>query len=597
VVEALRLFPHVLQCKIVAVAESLTPVGITAANLARCLDFEPRMNNTLIRAVRAVEGGVSPEQLFTIETRGPGVSRSNVVKLVVDFFQLVSVPANTGRRLEHFPEEPQRNLEDPIVRVLLPAFRAAHPDIHMSVGRFVSYRKKYVPFIRSRGDTPHAGCRYCNDMRFRMDALSRNRHQIQCGCLPLPPYDNDLPKKLLCPREEHPWWMSIPCVLGTCGSSCGFRGIGTALCRREKGDKKTMIKWSAWENGIQDGYKVWQVKEQAPLTAVQLWTDTQHYCDVECVASKGWLRHIVTGRVMHEARQELLRKLAPTDALIGVDYARQYEFYNNFMIPQQAYTSAKATILVVYVAQHSSRTNIILEDDEGDEDDGEDVGYDEDEEKEEKPHIKYETYFFVMASSDNNSKKNAGIVHYALEQVFSSLNVGKPGGTERVFIVSDGEFRQRAHFAWLGATAKSLTTDMFWSFYSSNHGKDLYDKEGGVFKCSARKYVRDKGTRDSNPINTISDLVAFGRNHLAVPSSGGKVQRRHFFHIQDKLPVPPDAVPVEWSSLLYAFRVEGSKNSNTVHARPFACFCDGCLRFASCTRRRDPWKETTAGYL
>ena len=40
-----------------------------------------------------------------------------------------------------------------------------------------------------------------------------------------------------------------------------------------------------------------------------------------------------------------------------------------------------------------------------------------------------EVYFFVSDPLENNPKKNAGIAHEALEDVFSRLSVGQEGGT------------------------------------------------------------------------------------------------------------------------------------------------------------------------
>jgi len=137
---------------------------------------------------------------------------------------------------------------------------------------------------------------------------------------------------------------------------------------------------------------------------------------------------------------------------------------------------------------------------------------------------------------------------------------------------------------------------MWWSYYAANHGKDLYDKEGGVLKCSARQYVRDHGTREHNPIKDINDLVTFGRVHLSRPR-GSLVQRRHFFKFDEKIPEPVDAGMVKGSSKLYSYRVRGSKKSNVVEAREFACFCDKCLGFRPCKRPSGTWRATPAGYV
>jgi len=105
-----------------------------------------------------------------------------------------------------------------------------------------------------------------------------------------------------------------------------------------------------------------------------------------------------------------------------------------------------------------------------------------------------------------------------------------------------------------------------------------------------------KGTHDYNPISTIQELVNFGRAELSNPN--GKVQRRHFFVIDDnEIKQPPAAKIVTGSRSLYAYRVRGSMGSMQVEARPFACYCDGCVRFAHCHRPGGPWQGTSAGDL
>jgi hypothetical protein len=117
-----------------------------------------------------------------------------------------------------------------------------------------------------------------------------------------------------------------------------------------------------------------------------------------------------------------------------------------------------------------------------------------------------------------------------------------------------------------------------------------------VFKCAARAHVMRKGNREHNPISDIKDLVDFGKRELADPD--GKVQRRHFFEVDDSEVVqPPEAEQVKGSRSLYAYRVRGSTGSNLVEARPFACYCDGCIRFAECHRPGGPWRGTPAGVL
>jgi len=305
-----------------------------------------------------------------------------------------------------------------------------------------------------------------------------------------------------------------------------------------------------------------------------------------------------TARVQHEARKELLRKLDCRDVVIGFDFARNFEFYRNFTITERAFSTAQAVILPIYVARHASTTSVVLEDDDSVERLFGGLVLDDDSDSEIEPHVPeiiFETYFFVTTKELNHPKKNPSLLHHCLEKVFDLLNVGVLGGTRRVYLYSDGELRTRHHFAWLGRVGQRLKTDLYWSFYASNHGKDLYDSEGGVFKCGARRFVRDRGQRDSNPIQSAAQLVDYGRTHLAFPSK--KVKRRHFFHVDVKLDIPRDAVPVHRSSDFYAFHVKGTRGSNTVYAKEFSCFCDQCLRGHACSRQSSSWTKTDAGYI
>jgi hypothetical protein len=596
--DALRCFPSGLQYKIAAVAEALAP-GVTATSFARALDMDgdPWDSGTLRRAQQLLNEGAEPEDIFKLRVRGPGKNKDEVRRIVVDFLQFMSVPENTGRRPARCPGEVYRVLEDPLVRVLLPEFRKAHPDVPMSVGRFIHIRKKHAPYVHKRQDTPHAGCRWCNDMRFRVDALRRHHQELACGCpSPLPLFHADnLARELLCPKDNDTWWALTPCVLGSC-RSCGLRF--KALCSHQKAARKP-VEWSKWVQEEQDGYNVWSVSQQTPLRATKFWKNTQVYCDQKCVRSSGWLRHLVTARTMHEARRELMRKLRPGDALIGLDFARQFEFYNSYIIPNNAFSKAQATILVVYVVRRADRSNLPLGDDATDdqteESSEEGEGDEEEEDDGDLPTLNVETHFFVTASNMNNAKTNPGLVHEGLKKVFEAINLGKVGGTRRVFLFSDGEFKQRAHFAWLGKTASEKKVDACWSFYACNHGKDLYDKEGGVFKNSARQHVRDKGTREKNPIKSIDDLVHFGNTHLARPS-GTLVRRRHFHKLGKVIPKPGDADQVKGSAKLFSYRVRGSKGSSTVEAREFACFCDDCLEWLPCKRPSGTWRDTVAAY-
>jgi hypothetical protein len=553
---------------------------------------------TYNRAARALAEGADPEDIFQVVRRGRGLQVEEVNKLVVSFLRENSVEANTGCVRKRDGEQ-HRYLQDTL-RTLLCVFRSTHPSITMSLGRFANVRKEHAGFIKFAADqkSPHAGCLYCNNFRFRLDALRRKRQRLRQSVegfpkvKDFPTYSGNVFKDFLCVRDGQPYWAYIPCVLGTC-KDCGF-AMRTALCQREKRDK-IKLKYFAWEREP-DGYRVWHVAEQEEVTAKELWTTTQVYCDKKCPGGKSWLRHVLTARVPHEARRELLGKLAPTDAFVGVDYSSQFEFTNPFTIPQATHVAKKAHILVVYVAQPESRTNRILEDDE-DEDDVaalidrmEGLIIDDDVSDEGTTHVKYETFFFVSES------KSRGHLQYGLKKVLDYLNVGNPGGTERVFLQSDGEFRNRYNLWWLGSEAQDRMVDTFWSFYGANHGKDLYDSEGGVFKCAARAHVMRKGNREHNPISDIKDLVDFGKRELADPD--GKVQRRHFFEVDDSEVVqPPEAEQVKGSRSLYAYRVRGSTGSNLVEARPFACYCDGCIRFAECHRPGGPWRGTPAGVL
>eukprot|EP00756_Hemistasia_phaeocysticola_P063606 Hpha_TRINITY_DN7080_c0_g1::TRINITY_DN7080_c0_g1_i1::g.23030::m.23030 len=126
--------------------------------------------------------------------------------------------------------------------------------------------------------------------------------------------------------------------------------------------------------------------------------------------------------------------------LANGQYGR-YEFYDPFVIAQSSYATRKAHILVIYCARLASRSFAILEDEDDDD-------FLDDDLSEQDPdlNIEYETFFFVSAA------KTDGLLHHGLQQVLQGVQLGKEGGTQRVFIQSDGEFRNRHNFAWLGKT-------------------------------------------------------------------------------------------------------------------------------------------------
>jgi hypothetical protein len=169
-------------------------------------------SGTAKRACEAIENGAPVEDItlnvITAAGNRERVPNAKDVTLVTEFFKLNSVPANDGRPVKRFPGEQHRFLEDPIIRVLLPAFRELYPALHMSVGRFSQWRRKYVPFIRERNVAAHCSCKLCANMWFRMEALGRNRRRLGpaggCDCLACsngfiaPLYDGNLMQSFLC---------------------------------------------------------------------------------------------------------------------------------------------------------------------------------------------------------------------------------------------------------------------------------------------------------------------------------------------------------------------------------------------------------------
>jgi len=269
------------------------------------------------------------------------------------------------------------------------------------------------------------------------------------------------------------------------------------------------------------------------------------------------------------------------------------------MIGKAAFSSRKANIFVAYCAQRTTKSNLVLDDEDWLVDHMNTLILDDDPDDDEYVDIRYETYFFVSDPTENHVKSNAGLVHNHLERIFERIQVGQTGGTKRVFLQCDGEFRNRKHLAWFGDVAKRLQSDFFWGVYASGHGKDLYDGEGGVFKCSARQFVLKTATRDNNPINTPADLVTYGNDHLSKPNrSPGKrqVTKRHFFYVDGEVPKAKDGVPVKGSSALYAFRARGSEGSAEVQARLFTCYCELCLSFGNCQRPGGLWNKICAMY-
>jgi len=567
--EALMQLPRHARSRVAALAAS-SDLPVAARSWSRLLDTGAI--RTVQRTLGRVEEDPLVQNLFARPGRGQGADRHEVIATVVGFFTAVSVPGNTGRVLKRFPGAQIRFLEDPIVRVLFPAFCNQYPDLPMGAARFAAIRQKHCPFIRHRGKTPHAGCRYCDDMNLRMRALQSSRAKLACQCS-TPAYDGLLAKKFLCPREHNdPWWMYIPCVTGEC-TKCGFDNYPeTKLCSLEE-TSRAKVEFKAWEATVQNEQLVWKLVPQASLLPTDFWKDNRDFCDRACrKIGHGWLRHVITARVQHEARRELLSKLPSNEVVVGFDFARQYEFYYSNVIANQSFSVSKATILVAYVAR-----------------------------KDVNGKVYYETFFFITAASDNNPKKNPALVHHCLGIVFTHLKVGRQ--MKYVHMFSDGEFKQKAHFAWLGKVAKERKVGMTWNFYAVSHGKDLYDGEGGVLKCSARQHVAEKGTKENNPISTIEELVDFGRRHLAEPKHLAKpsrrddphIRHRHFYHVKEKVAMPGEAMQFAGSKAYFAYRTD---ESGRVQARHFACYCDACLtRTGTCTRPVSPWKDTNTGYL
>jgi len=251
--------------------------------------------------------------------------------------------------------------------------------------------------------------------------------------------------------------------------------------------------------------------------------------------------------------------------VVGLDFSRHYEFFYSNVIPQQSYSTSKASILVVYVGRRDA---------------GE---------------VYYETFFFITDPAVNRQQKNPGLVHHCLEIVFDRVGVGH--GVQYVHLFSDGEFKTKPHFTWLGQTAKKRKTGLTWNYYAPNHGKGLYDGEGGVLKNCARQYVLNKGTKDEQPISTLEELVAFGQEHLAKPpaKSGPCVRQRYFFHVKEKLKVPKEARQFTGSKSFFAYRAD---KKGKVHARLFSCYCDACVtREGDCPRPSSEWTDAKTGYL
>jgi len=468
-------------------------------------------------------------QLFKRQRRAPDNARK--VETVRDFLFSVSVAGNTGKFLKRFPNDPIRFMEDTMC-VVFPKFEESNPGL-MKLSTFKAIRRRYAPYIKYRNMAPRSGCRYCENFRLRLQALWFHRQELQrrgaqdrCTCaacsqglLALPKYNlpkDALVRSLVCPRDaKEPWWTLIPCALGKCGGDCGLRNsVSTLLCPREE---KIEVIWKAWVPVEVGKQKVWRVTAQAPVSAKTFWDDTVHFADTACGGGAtlrvgvGWIRHLIIARSQHEARRELLVRLKEVDdeCLIGCDFARQYEFYHNHIIPECSFSSEKATIFVSYVVLRV---------------DGQ---------------LRMESYFYITNGELNNAKQNPGFSEHCLQLLLSTLK-DRGHSMRRVHLFSDGEFREKAHLAWMGSTAKQRRSEMIWNFCGPNHGKDIYDGEGGVLKCSARRYVREHGTKDSNPIDSVAKLVQFGKDHLANPKGGG-VARRHFFEVNHTVPEPPSS--------------------------------------------------------
>jgi len=180
IVDAMRSLPAEVLSRVAAWVAHQRP-DLPQTGIASHLRIDDPDSGTFRRTLEGLRKGVPVMDTFQQFVRCGGNTDDRTVTTVIEFLKENSTPANSGRFLKRFPEEQHRHLSDTLSH-LHRRFLVANPDISLSYGKFWGIRHNYAPYIVKPPDTAHAGCEYCNNVRFRLDSLRRHPGSLTCSC-------------------------------------------------------------------------------------------------------------------------------------------------------------------------------------------------------------------------------------------------------------------------------------------------------------------------------------------------------------------------------------------------------------------------------
>jgi hypothetical protein len=219
---------------------------------------------------------------------------------------------------------------------------------------------------------------------------------------------------------------------------------------------------------------------------------------------------------------------------------------------------------------------------------------------------------WVVASDDTTH--DAHWVHGAMRKLFASLRVEFPH-LSKVHMFSDGgphHFRLALNFYFTVQLGHSLNLDLMWCFHMANHGKSIYDPEGGAVKTMLMYMIRD----GQISVECANQFIEHAARYCTDPKSQHpdktwNISRRHFFELGtaeidrsfSEAWQVDDIVEIHKT---YVFRnVRGADlrvDHFCVETRAVACICESCLSFgpgSTCTSLNmcGPWKRQIFGVM